>query len=125
MDSENVEETGGVIPYKTGLYGLNPGQYFEDFLKKLPPDTELLFLRPLCPAAKRNGRLPWIPVWYEKRVVGASNIGFFMQKLTEGMGIPKLTNSQIRRSTIEKFAFNKIESRKIAMVSGHKNLKTL
>ena len=124
-DSENVEEEGGLIPFKKTQQGLSPGQYFEDYMKKLSPESDRLFQKPLAKKAERKGRLPWIPIWYTKEVVGETNIATFMPKLTAALELHHVTNGQIRRTTVEKLYFNKVETRKIAKITGHKNLGTM
>ena len=124
-DSENVEEDGGIIPFEITSEGLSPGKYFEDYLNKLSPDCDRIFQKPLAKKASRRGQLPWIPIWYTNAVVGETNIATFMPKLTQALGTDRATNGQIRRSTVEKFVFNKIACRKIAKITGHKNLGTL
>ena len=45
-DSENVEETGGIIPFSPTPEGLSAGQYLHDFLEKLSPKSDFLCQRP-------------------------------------------------------------------------------
>ena len=45
-DSENVEETGGLIPDLVTPEGFNPALFVKEFLKKLNPKSEFVFQRP-------------------------------------------------------------------------------
>ena len=49
-DSEDVMGKGGRIYFKENSAGLNPGQYLEDFMKKLNPDCKNLMQRPKRPS---------------------------------------------------------------------------
>ena len=45
-DSENVEETGGLILFEPTPENLSPGQYLHDFFEKLSPKSNSLCQRP-------------------------------------------------------------------------------
>ena len=43
--SQNLNQ-GGSIPYELNAFGVSPGAFFDDFVKKLHPDSQYLLQRP-------------------------------------------------------------------------------
>ena len=79
---QNLDE-GGVIPFESNEYGLNPGRFIELFLTKLNPFNKSFFQRPREGKKFKKEIHMEIPgqVYYENKKVGHSYVGKMMPKV--------------------------------------------
>jgi hypothetical protein len=122
-DSEDLRK-GGVIPFLTNPQGLNLGRYMELFMEKLSGNKNL-FQRPMRAGKKNNIHDPKVTVYFENSKVGPHTIPKLLPKLSEALGLPHLTNCQLRPSGMQSLNRAGIDDRAIMSVSGHKCLSTL
>jgi hypothetical protein len=100
-DSQNLD-LGGIITFVTNEAGLNPGRFLELYIKKLNLKNENLFQRPNRPAKKFSLHDPKTTTYYEDRKVGQHFVGDMMPKLSTAVGVPRITNCQIRPTVIRR-----------------------
>jgi hypothetical protein len=122
-DDENLEN-GGLILFQDNEHNFNPGLYMERFLSLLNKNSPLLFQRPQR-RSKRFSLDSNPGVWFEKTCVGPTLVGNMMPDLSEALGLPRLTNGQIRPTTIRTLKRIGAEDREIMSISGHKEMATL
>ena len=121
---EKPKERGGQIPY-LDIDGFNAGEFFEDFLNCLNPDTDLLFTRPQRTAAWFRINSPKINCYFETGKVGSTHVGKIMPTLSSILGIPRITNNQVRPTSIRKMKRAGFEDRIIMELTGHRQMSTL
>jgi hypothetical protein len=122
-DSENLQD-GGIILFEENEFGLNPGVYMERFLSKLHPDSEYFLQKPQRKSQKFD--LVANPdCWFEKYKVGENMVAKMLPQLSEAAGVPRLTNGQVRPTSVCLMARAGMEDREICTVTGHKNSDSL
>ena len=121
---EKPRERGGQIPYLE-IDGFNAGEFFEDYLNCLNPESDLLFTRPQRTAAWFKINSEKTTCYFETGKVGSTHVGKFMPTLSSILGIPRITNNQIRPTSIRKLKRAGFEDRVIMELSGHRQISTL
>ena len=87
-------QTGEYIPFRENKYGLNCGQYLEDYTHKLSPGCPWF----LCHPAKETKSflstgLLNLSVWFESTKIGKNFQ--LIQDMCQALGLPKYTNGQV------------------------------
>ena len=76
--------------------------------------------------AVNNKRKPDSQVWYTKGPLGKNTIGQFLPKAAKAAGLSgKISNHSVRKTCISRLMDADIPSNFVALLSGHKNLKSL
>lgn len=122
-DSEDLRD-GGVILFQDNEFGLNPGLYMERFLAKLHPDCEFFLQRPQR-KSKNFDLLNNPDCWFEKNKVGPNMVGEMMPLLSEAALVPRLTNGQVRPTSVSSMKRGGADDREICTITGHKNSDSL
>ena len=122
-DSESREK-GGQIPFLE-VDGFNAGEYFEDYQSFLNPDFHALIPRPQRPCAKFKIHSNKVKIYYEKSKCGENQVAKMMPLLSQILGVPRITNSQFRPTSIRMMKRAKIDDRTIMELTGHKKIATL
>ncbi|CAB4029670.1 hypothetical protein AWC38_SpisGene10896 [Paramuricea clavata] len=97
-----------------------PVNTIKAYLSHLNPDIDVLFQRPRHPSSRfnRNEAI----VWYEKKVLGHNMLNNRMRNMSQRAGIsPYYTNHSLRATTVTVLSSNKVETRKIKAVTGHRS----
>ena len=89
---QNIQ-TGEYIPFCFNHYGLNCGQYLQDFISKLDPNCPWLLCRPLRESKAVQESLPRLPTWFENTKIGRNNDDIV--EFVQALGLPKYTNCQV------------------------------
>ena len=64
-------------------------------------------------------------IYYEKAKIGESYVAKMLPELAEALGLPHLTNAQVRTSSVMKLKEAKFEDRAVMSVTGHRKIETL
>ena len=97
----------GVIPFEYDDYGISPGRWLEMFLALGNPENKYFFQQPSQPD-KPNKRStfdihdPETKILYTKGKVGKNFVAQMLPELSRILGLPHLTNAQVRSSTIRR-----------------------
>ena len=104
------------------MNGVNPGRFLEKFFQRLSPDLKYLFQKPMRPLKKFKLHSSDQKVYYENAKVGESHVAKMLPFLSKALGIPHLTNAQVRPTTIRKLKRAGIEDRTVMSLTGKVNV---
>ena len=120
INSEDLRN-GSFMLYEENDFGYNPGKYFEMFQTKLDSDAKYLFSQPIQPYKKNGFKLHQNPSkWYNTNKIGANSVAKAMPMISEAAGLSKITNHQLRASSINALIDAGVQDREVCSVSGHK-----
>ena len=122
-DSESKEK-GGQIPH-LDIDGFNPGEFFEDYLSTLNPEVDHLLPRPQRPSKTFDIHSNKVKCHYERSKIGENQVQKMMPKLSQILGIPRITNAQVRPTSVRRMKRCGISDRDICDMTGHKRISTL
>jgi hypothetical protein len=96
----------------------------ERFLSKLNPKCEHFMQRPQ--RKSKNFNLVTNPdCWYENYKVGENFVSKMLAQLSEAAEVPRMTNGQIRPTSVCLMVRAGIEDREIVTVTGHRSIDSL
>ena len=119
QNEQDVQDGGGFILFEENVYNFNPGKYFAMFLEKLHMDAEYIFSRPIRP--RKDFILQSNPqTWYETNKIGNKEVAKALPVLCSVLGIPHLTNCQLRPTAIQLMHDAGYKDQDIMFITGHK-----
>ena len=80
--------------------GFNAGEFFEAYLEALNPEVDYLVTRPQRKAKWFKIHMIQITQFFERAKVGENQVGQALPRLSEILGIPRITNGMVRPSAI-------------------------
>ena len=89
------------------------------------PDVDVLYQKPRREAKDFKIHSNEVKIYYEKAKIGETYVGKMLPELSEALGVPRLTNAQVRPNVIRKMKAAKIEDRTLMSLTGHKKVETL
>ena len=82
------------------IEGFNPGEFYEQYLAHCNPNVGELFRRPQRPCKKFDIHSNEVICYYKLKKIGADTVGGIVPILSKILGIPRITNCQVRPTTI-------------------------
>ena len=107
------------------IEGFNPGEFYEQYLAHCNPNVGELFTRPQRPCKKFDIHSNEVICYYERKKIGADTVGGIVPELSKILGIPRITNAQVRPTSIRRMKRAGIEDRVIMELTGQKKVDTL
>ena len=84
------------------MNGVNPAEYLELYLSHLREDNPYFFQHPKRESKKFNIHDCDIKIYYENAKIRETYVGNMLPELCEAIGIPRVTNFQVRPTTASK-----------------------
>ena len=88
-------------------------------------DFDVFFAHPMRPSKKFKIHKNEQKICYEKQKVGKSYVALMLPKLSEALGVERITNAQLRTTSIRKMKRGKVSDRDLMSLTGQKKLETL
>ena len=107
------------------IEGFNPSEFYEQYIAHSNPEVVELFTRPQRPCRKFDIHSNDAICYYERKKIGEITVGTTMPQLSKILGIPRITNAQIRPTSIRRMKKAGIEDRVIMELTGQKDVDTL
>lgn len=88
-------------------------------------DYDIFFAHPMRPSKKFKIHENEQKVYYEKQKVGESFVALMLPKLSEALGVERITNAQLRTTSIRKMKKGNVSDCDLMSLTGQKKLETL